>query len=52
MPRAQNAHAYVNAGFLFEMNENRDKINNATAAFGGIRPEVSFQRFNYQKICS
>ncbi|XP_070499173.1 uncharacterized protein [Chironomus tepperi] len=36
MPRAQNAHAYVNAGFLLEMNQT--KVISAKICFGGINP--------------
>ncbi|XP_073945954.1 uncharacterized protein isoform X2 [Choristoneura fumiferana] len=37
MPRAQNAHAILNAGFLFKLNSlNIDKCN---IVFGNIRPE-------------
>uniref|UniRef100_A0A336MA50 CSON013979 protein n=1 Tax=Culicoides sonorensis TaxID=179676 RepID=A0A336MA50_CULSO len=39
MPRAQNAHAYVNAGFLIEINDKRDKVMKANFVYGGIRPE-------------
>lgn len=39
MPRAQNAHAFVNAGFLFDL-ENSRKVNNARICFGGISPDV------------
>lgn len=35
MPRAQNAHAYVNAGFLFEL-ENGNKIISCRICYGGI----------------
>jgi xanthine dehydrogenase/oxidase len=41
MPRAQNAHAYVNAGFLFKINM-RDSgkiLTKPTIVFGGINPE-------------
>ncbi|KAH8271375.1 hypothetical protein KR018_007791, partial [Drosophila ironensis] len=38
MPRAQNAHAYVNAAFLLEM-EADSKVKSARVCFGGIRPE-------------
>lgn len=37
MPRAQNSHAYVNAGFLF--NINNGIVNSARLCFGGISPE-------------
>ncbi|KAJ9576510.1 hypothetical protein L9F63_025593, partial [Diploptera punctata] len=41
MPRAQNAHAYVNAGFLFKLkiNENGKVLTKPTIVFGGINPE-------------
>ncbi|XP_052836340.1 uncharacterized protein LOC128252583 isoform X1 [Drosophila gunungcola] len=38
MPRAQNAHAYVNAGFLLELDSD-SKVNSARICFGGIRPD-------------
>ncbi|ALC47090.1 CG18522, partial [Drosophila busckii] len=38
MPRAQNAHAYVNAGFLVEMDAN-SQVKSARVCFGGIRPD-------------
>lgn len=41
MPRAQNAHAYVNAGFLLQMNDQRDKVIKSTIVYGNIHPEVS-----------
>lgn len=37
MPRAQNSHAYVNAGFLFEFKNNL--VHSARLCFGGISPE-------------
>lgn len=36
MPRAQNAHAYVNAAFLVKMSQS--KVEKATLCFGGINP--------------
>ncbi|XP_020818417.1 indole-3-acetaldehyde oxidase [Drosophila serrata] len=38
MPRAQNAHAYVNAAFLLEL-EADSKVKSARICFGGINPE-------------
>ncbi|XP_060646392.1 LOW QUALITY PROTEIN: uncharacterized protein LOC132784651 [Drosophila nasuta] len=38
MPRAQNAHAYVNAAFLLELDAT-SKVKNARICFGGIRPD-------------
>jgi len=41
MPRAQNAHAYVNAGFLFRLNvKNGGKVlAKPTIVYGGINPQ-------------
>nr|XP_017031693.1 indole-3-acetaldehyde oxidase-like [Drosophila kikkawai] len=38
MPRAQNAHAYVNAAFLLELDFD-SKVEAARICFGGIRPD-------------
>ncbi|KAH8358795.1 hypothetical protein KR093_002516, partial [Drosophila rubida] len=38
MPRAQNAHAYVNAAFLLELDTN-SVVKCARICFGGIRPD-------------
>ncbi|XP_034664118.1 abscisic-aldehyde oxidase [Drosophila subobscura] len=38
MPRAQNAHAYVNAAFLLEL-DGASKVKSARICFGGIRPD-------------
>ncbi|XP_073819307.1 uncharacterized protein [Musca autumnalis] len=38
MPRAQNAHAYVNAAFLLELEPKTDKVLTSRICFGGIRP--------------
>lgn len=40
MPRAQNAHAYVNAGFLLEFREPNGSITSARLCFGGINPDT------------
>lgn len=37
MPRAQNAHAFVNAGFLVEFKDGL--VRSARICFGGIRPD-------------
>jgi len=41
MPRAQNAHAYVNAGFLFRLNVNNGGkvLAKPTILYGGINPQ-------------
>ncbi|XP_053955239.1 uncharacterized protein LOC128861267 [Anastrepha ludens] len=39
MPRAQNAHAYVNAAFLIDMDPFVGKVNSGRICFGGIHPE-------------
>jgi xanthine dehydrogenase/oxidase len=38
MPRAQNAHAYVNAAFLLELNDQKNAIVSSRICFGGIDP--------------
>jgi xanthine dehydrogenase/oxidase len=40
MPRAQNAHAYVNAGFLFKisMNDGGKVLAKPSIVYGGINP--------------
>lgn len=37
MPRAQNAHAYVNAGFLIKIEQ--QKVTSARICYGGIHPK-------------
>ena len=59
MPRAQNAHAMVNAGFLFKLNKNNEVLEKPNIIFGGIKYDFvrilyftyisSIYRFNY--IC-
>nr|QIJ45704.1 aldehyde oxidase [Glyphodes pyloalis] len=38
MPRSQNAHAVVNAGFLFKFQQNTNLLEKATLTFGSISP--------------
>lgn len=38
MPRSQNAHAVVNAGFLFKFKQNSDLLEKASIVFGSISP--------------
>lgn len=38
MPRAQNAHALVNAGFCFKLDSNK-KVESATIVIGNINPQ-------------
>lgn len=37
MPRAQNAHAHVNAGFLFKLDARGVVLEKPNIIFGGIR---------------
>ncbi|KAJ8675993.1 hypothetical protein QAD02_011779, partial [Eretmocerus hayati] len=39
MPRAQNAHALVNAGFLFRVDKEGKILEEPNVIFGGIRPD-------------
>ncbi|KAL7291951.1 hypothetical protein TKK_0014241 [Trichogramma kaykai] len=39
MPRAQNAHAIINAGFLFKLDHNGQVLEKPNILFGGIKPE-------------
>lgn len=39
MPRAQNAHAYVNAAFLLKFNDG--KVSSARICYGGIAPNFT-----------
>nr|XP_026487933.1 xanthine dehydrogenase-like [Vanessa tameamea] len=36
MPRAQNAHAIVNAGFLYKINENQNQVISCRIVYGGL----------------
>lgn len=44
MPRAQNAHAHVNAGFLLKFKSDKKTIENASIVYGGINPEFIHAR--------
>ena len=39
MPRAQNAHAFVNAGILLDVDHTTGKVKDARICFGGIDPD-------------
>lgn len=39
MPRSQNAHAVVNAGFLFKFKTNSKLLEEATIVYGSISPK-------------
>ncbi|XP_026741667.1 xanthine dehydrogenase 1-like isoform X2 [Trichoplusia ni] len=38
MPRSQNAHAVVNAGFMFKFKQNSEILEKATIVYGSISP--------------
>lgn len=39
MPRSQNAHAVVNAGFLFRLKKTSTVLDQITIVYGGISPK-------------
>lgn len=39
MPRSQNAHAIVNAGFLFKLKQNNNIIEKVSIVYGNIAPD-------------
>ncbi|XP_028031935.1 indole-3-acetaldehyde oxidase-like isoform X1 [Bombyx mandarina] len=39
MPRSQNAHAVVNAGFLFHFKHSKNELQNVSIVYGGISPD-------------
>jgi xanthine dehydrogenase/oxidase len=41
MPRAQNAHAHVNAAFLLKFNADKTVIEEARIVYGAISPEFN-----------
>ncbi|CAG9123156.1 unnamed protein product [Plutella xylostella] len=41
MPRSQNSHAAVNAGFLFKFNQQTNLIERASIVFGSIYPKFN-----------
>ncbi|XP_068627637.1 uncharacterized protein [Battus philenor] len=44
MPRSQNAHAIVNAGFLFNFEPHTEIIKEASIVYGGISPDFIHAR--------
>ncbi|XP_055902593.1 xanthine dehydrogenase-like [Eupeodes corollae] len=44
MPRAQNAHAYVNSSFFLDLNPIDKKINYARICFGGINKDFIYAK--------
>lgn len=44
MPRSQNAHAIVNAGFLFKLDQNTGTVEEASVVYGGISPDFIHAR--------
>lgn len=51
-PRAQNAHAYVNAGFLIEFGSkngvvDKSMVKSARVCYGGINPRVSYKNSTF-----
>lgn len=38
MPRAQNAHAFVNAGFLLRLRSSDKTVRQARIAYSGLKP--------------
>ncbi|XP_058831229.1 uncharacterized protein LOC131689891 [Topomyia yanbarensis] len=49
MPRAQNAHAYVNGAFLLKLKSSKRKVKNAFICFGGINPNFT-HAINTEKL--
>ena len=51
MPRSQNAHALINAGFLFKLDGTGKVLEKPNMIFGGIRPDFvrkcSFKNFSF-----
>lgn len=41
MPRGQNAHAHVNAAFLFKFNSSKTLVESANIVYGGINPQFN-----------
>lgn len=41
MPRAQNAHAHVNAAFLLQFAADKQTVLKASIVYGGINPQFS-----------
>ncbi|XP_058831556.1 uncharacterized protein LOC131690075 [Topomyia yanbarensis] len=49
MPRAQNAHAYVNGAFLLTLNSSKNCVERARICLGGINPNFTHAK-NTEKL--
>lgn len=50
MPRSQNAHALVNAGFLFKLKHNSQIIEECRIVYGNITPTFNHAKSTEEKL--